>query len=117
MKLKKIIVSFMMLGILATSLLFAASSKKDIDLFLKSYEEFVVKAEKAAAKNDLVSLQKLSIEAVKFSEKVEKLDVGNGWTAEDLEKYTDLSYRYSAAISKMYSGISTDTSALSNFGF
>ena len=117
MKLKKIITSVMMLGVLATSLLFAAGSKKDIDKFLKSYEEFVVKTEKAAKKNDLVSLQKRSIEAVEFSEKVENLMLGDGWTSSDLKKYTDLTNRYTASISKIYDGVSTDTSSLYNFSY
>lgn len=112
MKLKKIIASVLMLGILATSLVFAAGSRKDIDKFLQSYETFVEKAEVAADKNDLASLQKLSIDAVRFSEEVEKLDVGSDWTADDLEKYTDLTNRYTKAISKMYGGVSTDASSL-----
>lgn len=117
MKLKKVITLIMMSEILATSFLFAASSRKDIDKFFKSYEEFIVKAEKAADKNDFVSLQQLSIEAVKFSEEVEDLDVGEGWTSEDLKKYTELTNRYSAAISKMYGGVSTDTNPLYNFSY
>lgn len=117
MKLKKIMAFILALGIFASSLMFAAGSRKDIDKFLKSYETFVEKAEKTADKNDLASLQKLSIDAVKFSEEVEKLDVGDGWTSSDLEKYTDLTNRYTKAISKMYGGVSTDTSSLYDFDF
>ena len=43
--------------------------------------------------------------------------LGDGWTSSDLKKYTDLTNRYTASISKIYDGVSTDTSSLYNFSY
>ena len=91
---------------------FAASSRKDIDAFLKEYEAFVVKAEKAAASNKLSDLTQMSLESVKLVEKYEKLEETDEWTVTDAKKYLDLSNRYAKAASKITSDLTSDTDAL-----
>lgn len=103
MKFRKLFTMFLTIGILFSSALFA-DSRKDIDKFLTSYEKFVVEAETAAKKNNLSALMKLQMQAIKFAEEVEKLDTSSDWTSKDLQKYTDLTLRYSSAMSKMTGG-------------
>ena len=69
---KKIISVLAILATL-TCALFAASTRKDIDAFLKEYETFVVKAEKAAASNKISDLMSMSLESVKLAEKYDKM--------------------------------------------
>ncbi|MGN0732099.1 MAG: hypothetical protein ACI4MA_09370 [Treponema sp.] len=47
---------------------------------------------------------KLSMKSVEFTEQADKLDTSGDWTSKDLEKYTDLTMRYSKAMSKMTGG-------------
>ena len=47
---------------------------------------------------------KLQMKSLEFAEKVEKLETSSDWTAKDLEKYTDLTLRYTKAMSKMSGG-------------
>ena len=103
MKFRKLLTTFLIVGIFFSSALFAGS-RKDIDKFLTSYEKFVVEAETAAKKNNLSALMKLQVKSIEFVEEVEKLDTSSDWTSKDLQKYTDLTSRYSAAMSKMAGG-------------
>lgn len=102
---KRIVCAMLVCGIFAGVAAFA-DSRSDIDKFLKSYEAFVVEAEKAAQKNDLMSLMNLSAKAAEFAEEVDKLDTSSEWTAADLKKYNDLTVRYTNALSKMSGGTS-----------
>lgn len=100
MKFKKIITVMLSMSLFFTSALFAGS-RKDIDKFLKSYEEFVIEDENAAKKNNLTALMNLSMKSVEFTQQADKLDTSGDWTSKDLKKYTDLTMRYSKAMSKM----------------
>ncbi|MCR4580827.1 MAG: hypothetical protein K5681_10830, partial [Treponema sp.] len=75
--------------------------RQAIDSFFKEYEVFVTKAEKAADSGKLSDLTKLSLEAVKFTEKIEELEDVDEWTLADSKKYLDLSNRYSKAALKL----------------
>ena len=87
--------------------------RNSIDAFLKEYEKFVVKAEKAAEKNDAASLVNLSVESIKLAEKAEKMEDDDEWTSSDATKYLELSSRYAAAAAKMSgSSGSIDTGSL-----
>ena len=97
----KLFFTFFVIGIFFSSAVFA-NNKKDIGKFLTSYEEFVIEAENAAKKNNLTALMKLQMKSLEFAEKVEKLETSSDWTA--MEKYTDLTLRYTKAISKMSGG-------------
>jgi len=96
----KLFFTFFVIGIFFSSAVFA-NNKKDIGKILTSYEEFVIEAENAAKKNNLTALMKLQMKSLEFAEKVEKLETSSDWTAKDLEKYTDLTLRYTKAMSKM----------------
>ncbi|MCI5522955.1 MAG: hypothetical protein SO116_08140 [Treponema sp.] len=89
---------FLAVGIFFSAVAFA-EGRKDIDTFLKSYEEFVVEAEKTAAKKDLLSIMQLQTKSVEFADKVGKLNTSGDWTAKDLQKYTELTTRYTKAMS------------------
>lgn len=87
-----------------SSMVFAASSQRAaIDEYLKSYENIVMEAEKAAKKNkmaDLLNVQDKVLETIDEAQKVQSFDE---WTTDDSIKYLDLSNRYTSAISKIYS--------------
>lgn len=108
------IIALTIIMLAAVQMVFAASSRKDIDKFLKSYEELVVSVEKAAKKNDISSLSKIMKQALEFSEKAEDIQDTTAWTLADSQKYLDLTNRYTAAYTKlagnMY-GTDTDMSA------
>lgn len=110
---KKIISVLAILATL-TCALFAASTRKDIDAFLKEYETFVVKAEKAAASNKISDLMSMSLESVKLAEKYEKIKESKEWTTADSTKYLKLTNRYTKAASKITSDLSDNTDALLN---
>ena len=85
-----------------TCLLFAVSKQRQaIDAFLKEYEAFVVKAEKAADTNKISDLTNLSLESVKLSEKAQNVENTTEWTPADSVKYLGLTNRYAAAINKL----------------
>ena len=110
---KKIISVLAILATL-TCALFAASTRKDIDAFLKQYETFVVKAEKAAASNKISDLMSMSLESVKLTEKYDKIKDSKEWTTADSTKYLKLTNRYTKAASKVTSDLSDNTDALLN---
>ena len=84
--------------------------------FLKEYETFVVKAEKAAQTNKISDLTKLSLESAKLAEKCEALEDSDEWTIADTKKYLDLSTRCTNAISKLSSSTtSAASSALDDY--
>ncbi len=87
--------------VLAAGLLFAAGSRKQIDTFLKDYENFVVKTEKAADKGDLSSLMSLQTESLKLLEKADNLKDTSDWNGKDSEKYLKLTNRYNEAVMKL----------------
>lgn len=85
-----------------TCLLFAVSKQRQaIDAFLKEYEAFVVKAEKAADTNKISDLTNLSLESVKLAEKAQNVENTTEWTPADSVKYLGLTNRYAAAINKL----------------
>ena len=86
-----------------------AKSRKNIDSFMKEYETFVTKAEKAASTNSLSDLASLSAESVKFSEKAQAVQDAKDWTLKDSQKYLELTNRYSAALSKISGTANTIT--------
>jgi type II secretory pathway pseudopilin PulG len=95
------------LGMLAIILLvgqsvFAASKERtEIDKFLKSYEEVVVAAEKAAKSNKITDLITVQQKALKLSEQVQKIQGYDEWTAKDSEKYLVLTNRYTEAVTAL----------------
>lgn len=107
---KRIICAIFVFGLFAGTASFA-DSRGDIDKFLKSYESFVIEAEKAAKKNDISSIMTLTVKAADFAEKSEKLNTSSSWTASDLKKYNELTLRYTNAMSKM-SGVTSGGSSL-----
>lgn len=115
-KIKSIFVFLLILAGFTTSV-FAAGSRSDIDKFLKSYEEMVVAAEKAAKSNKINDLMKLSLKATELAEQVEKLEESDNWTTADAKKYLDLTTRYTKAASAITSNTMDSLDALSAFGF
>jgi type II secretory pathway pseudopilin PulG len=91
------------LGMLAMILLvgqsvFAVSKQRtEIDKFLKSYEEVVVAAEKAAKSNKLADLITVQQKALKLTEQADKIQGYDEWTTKDSEKYLGLTNRYTKA--------------------
>lgn len=84
---------------------FAASSRDQIDAFLKDYEKFVEKAENAATEGKLSSILSLQAEAVKLVEKSEELEDTSDWNGDDSEKYLKLTNRYTEAMLKLSNSI------------
>jgi hypothetical protein len=92
---------------------FADSKQRtEIDKFLKSYEEVVVSAEKAAKSNKITDLIKVQGNAVKMSEQADKIQSYDEWTTGDSVKYLELSDRYTKAMSAMSNSMNTGS-----FGF
>ena len=91
------------------------SSRKQIESFLDEYEKFVVKAEKAAQKNDITSLMKMSAGALEFAEKADNFEDADDWTASDAERYMNLSNRYAAAVSKISGSIDSGSFDMGDF--
>lgn len=71
-----------------------AKSRKQIDSFMKEYETFVVKVEKAADTNKLSDYANLTTEYLKLIEKVDAMENTNDWTISDSQKYLELTNRY-----------------------
>lgn len=90
----------------------AGGSRKDIDACLKSYEQLVVSAEKAAKSNKMSDLMSLADKAAKLAEQVEELEDSDNWTAKDTQKLLDLTDRYTKAVTSM-----SDSLDFSSFGF
>ncbi len=114
---KKRIIAVLVVLCAISCTMFAASKKRtSIDDFLKEYETFVVKAEKAAQTNKISDLTKLSLESAKLAEKCEALEDSDEWTIADTKKYLDLSTRCTNAISKLSSSTtSAASSALDDY--
>ena len=91
------------------------SSRKQIDNFLDEYEKFVVKAEKAAQKNDMTSLMNMSAGAAEFAEKADNFEDADDWTASDAQRYMNLSNRYAAAVSKISGSIDSGSFDMGDF--
>ncbi len=75
-------------------------SRSQINLFMKEYEKFVVKAEKEAEKGDMAALMNLNAEASKFAEKTSGLNDTSDWNMADAQKYQTLTNRYNDALTK-----------------
>lgn len=109
----KRIVAAMLVLVFAAGMLFAESkSRKQIDKFLDDYEKVVVKAEKAAKKNDMSSLMSLSLEASEFAEKADDFEDADAWNTGDSKRYLELTNRYNDAITKISNSIDSG-----NFSF
>ena len=109
----KRIVAAMLVLVFAAGMLFAESkSRKQIDKFLDDYEKVVVKAEKAAKKNDMSSLMSLSLEASEFAEKADDFEDADAWNTSDSKRYLELTNRYNDAITKISNSIDSG-----NFSF
>ena len=114
---KKVLTVLVVLCALSCALFAVSKQRKAIDDFLKEYDTFVIKAEKAAETNKISDLTKLSMESLSLSEKVEKIENTDEWTLADSKKYLDLTTRYSNAINKLSgttSSAAQDTNAAMN---
>jgi DNA-binding ferritin-like protein len=98
---KKILTLFVVLFGVSLFVFADAKSRKSIDDFMKEYETFVIKAEKAAETNKLSDLTNLSMESLKLAEKAEAAQTATDWTLKDSQKYLELTNRYSVAINKL----------------
>lgn len=86
-------------AIMTMGFCFAANGgRADIDAFFKSYEEYVVAYEKAAKKNDLVTLTQLQVKSLELTDKLSKLQDTKQWTTADTIKYNELTLRLSKAL-------------------
>lgn len=85
-----------------------AKSRKQIDSFMKEYETFVVKVEKAADTNKLSDYANLTTEYLKLIEKVDAMENTNDWTISDSQKYLELTNRYTIAVNKLSGQTSTN---------
>ncbi len=94
--------AFVFFFMLTANLVFAQEkdSRRQIDFFMKEYEKFVVKAEKAAEKGDMAALMSLNAEAAKFAEKTSGLTDTSDWNMNDAQKYQALTNRYNDALTK-----------------
>ena len=85
-----------------------AKSRKQIDSFMKEYETFVVKVEKAADTNKLSDYANFTTEYLKLIEKVDAMENTNDWTISDSQKYLELTNRYTIAVNKLSGQTSTN---------
>ncbi|MCR4735626.1 MAG: hypothetical protein K5829_11540 [Treponema sp.] len=114
---KKIFGLLIVLISLSCAIFAASKQRQDIDKFLKEYEVFVTKTEKAANTGKIVDLADLSIEALKFTEEAEKIEDYDEWSVADATKFLDLSNRYTKAalkLSEMATDMTSDYSDLLN---
>lgn len=65
--------------------------------FLRDYENYVVKYEKAMASNDATAVAKLAKDAAKLDERAAEIMKSDGWTKEYEDKYVNLSLRIAKA--------------------
>ncbi|MBQ4378583.1 MAG: hypothetical protein II821_05235 [Treponema sp.] len=91
-----------------------AKSRKSIDDFMKEYETFVTKAEKAANTNKVSDLTNLSMESLKLSESAQKIQNTKDWTLKDSQKYLELTNRYSAAVNKLQGATNSAAQSATN---
>lgn len=90
----------------------AGGSRKDIDAYLKSYEQLVVSAEKAAKSNKMSDLMSLADKAAKLAQQAGEFESSDNWTTKDAQKLLDLTNRYTKAVTSM-----SDSLDFSSFGF
>lgn len=101
MNAKKLITLAMLVLVAIASVMAKGSSRKDIDAYLKSYEQFVVSAEKAAKSNNMSDLISLYEKAEKLLKEGEKVQLSDNWTMADSQKLLDLTNRYTNTMSTM----------------
>lgn len=95
---KKITLIALILGAFTCFAFAQTTHRADIDKFMKTYEELVVQAEKLAKSNSISDLMKLEVKAIELTEQAEKIQEYEEWTIADLQKYTDLTLRYTKAM-------------------
>lgn len=99
------------------------NSRKGINEFLKSYENVVVQAEKAAKSNSLGDLLDAMYKSVEMAEQADKFQDFVEWNEKDTKKYLELTARYSRAMaqnsasSDSVNDFDFDDFSLSDFGF
>jgi hypothetical protein len=72
--------------------------RKEIEAFLKSYESFVTKAEKAKSGNDTMAMLSLATQSLDLATKSQKLQEYDDWTTADMTKLAALSAKAAAAL-------------------
>jgi hypothetical protein len=83
------------------------NDRKEINDFLKSYEAVVVAAEKAAKSNKITDLMNVQQKAIEMSEQADEIQGYEEWTAQDSQKYLDLTNRYTTAMSSLSNSANT----------
>lgn len=106
---KRVIAVLFIVGFLVPSVLFA-EGRKDVDSFLKTYEEFVVSCEKAAKSNDVMAMVNMTSKGAELDTKLAKLQKSKHWTQKDTEKILALIARFTAAMQKMNSSTKSSQS-------
>ena len=106
---KRVIAVLFIAGFLVPSVLFA-DGRKDVDSFLKTYEEFVVSCEKAAKSNDVMAIVNMTSKGAELDTKLAKLQKSKHWTQKDTEKMLELTVRFTAVMQKMNSSTTSSQS-------
>lgn|GEM_PF-2733032 len=109
---KRLIAVLFIAGFLVPNVLFA-EERKDVDSFLKTYEEFVIKCEKAAKSGNVMDLIDLASKGEELDKKQKKIKNSKHWTKKDDEKMLTLTVRLAAAMEKLSNSIQS----LDSFGF
>lgn len=109
-----LVISLLLIG---ANLLYAADGRKEIDKFLKSYEEYVVAYEKAAKKSDLTTLTKLQVKNLEMIDKLSKIQNTKAWTTADTLRYNELTLRLSKAMENQQKSSAPAGSGMYNFSF
>ena len=99
---KRVIAVLFIVGFLVPSVLFA-EGRKDVDSFLKTYEEFVVSCEKAIKSNDVMAMVNMVSTGGELETKLQKIKKTKHWTKKDDEKMLALIARFTTAMQKMNS--------------
>lgn len=110
-----VVAIFALVGL--SALVAQSKNRKEIDKFMKSYEEVVVQAEKAAKSNKMTDLLKVQAKALKMSDDLEKVQGFDEWTTKDYEKYLDLTNRYTKAMLSLSNSADSMDFGLGAFGF
>jgi len=87
----------------SSCLIWGCSGDSEVDAYLDSYEEAVEECESMAQKGNLSAsdLEKLNARSAEFAEKASKLQTDSDWSVDQFARYTELTNRFSEALTNM----------------